>query len=978
MAIWSVGAALIDRMGLSGEFEIYDKILYKEKFLSGVLKNNTELLALVDKGFNAISYQERAEIEARWIPDPAKRYYKTSNIIQLTPAEEAWLRNHKTIRVGMSPIFPPLKFSEKGVIKGIEPDYLNILSEYTGIQFEYVICDFTVIDAKVKSGEIDIFISFNIPERLTYMTFTEPLMDFKQVIIARTDAPFMSGIGALKGKKIATVRGVKLYDKLLSPYPEIEVVPVDTMEEMFRAVSEFKADALISRTYIAGYVMQNYPDLKIAGIADLPPEPYYYAVRKDYPELVGILNKAIASIPRDKHDAIVQKWFSVRLEYRPNWSEILKWAIVIGGVFTLILGLSLFWNRRLAREIDKRKQAEEELLASQFLLNEMGKMAKVGGWEIDAKTLEVRWTEETYRIHEIPLGQKPSLKEAINYFHPEEREKLSDSIQRALKYGEAYDMEIRFITAKGKHLWTRTICVPQVVDGKTVRLKGTFQDITDRKRAEEALRLSEENFRRSLDDSPLGMRIATIEGETIYANRAVLDINGYDSIEELKATPVVNLYTPESFSEYQIRREKRKRGNNILSEYDISIVRKDGEVRHLHVFRKEILWDGERQFQVIYHDITERKRAEEALEKSERKLTDIVEFLPDATFVIDLEGKVIAWNRAMEEMTGISKKDMIGQGDYAYTVPFYGVRRPQLLDLIDISDRDLESKYEYVQRKGNTLYAEAFTPALYGGKGAYVFATATPLFDAQGIRVGAIESIRNITERKKAEEELKNTYEQVRSLASRLQEVREETRTSLSHDIHDELGGALAALKMDLLRLESIASGEEDGEKRQAMLDIIHGTKELINDTIRSTRRIIMEQRPSVLDDFGLAAAIEWQLGEYKTHTGISFEFNVGQIEIDIDKNFATVVFRVFQEASANVIRHSKATEVYISLRVDEGQLILEIKDNGRGITEDELTGTGSIGILGMRERALALGGEINIAGESGKGTTLNLKIPIQ
>jgi ABC-type amino acid transport substrate-binding protein len=139
IAIWSVGAALIDRMGLSGEFEIYDKILYKEKFLSGVLKNNTELLALVDKGFNAISYQERAEIEARWIPDPAKRYYKTSNIIQLTPAEEAWLRNHKTIRVGMSPIFPPLKFSEKGVIKGIEPDYLNILSEYTGIQFEYVV-----------------------------------------------------------------------------------------------------------------------------------------------------------------------------------------------------------------------------------------------------------------------------------------------------------------------------------------------------------------------------------------------------------------------------------------------------------------------------------------------------------------------------------------------------------------------------------------------------------------------------------------------------------------------------------------------------------------------------------------------------------------------------------------------------------------------------------------------------------------------
>jgi ABC-type amino acid transport substrate-binding protein len=366
IAILPVGTSVIDRMGLSGEFETYDKILYREKFYSGVLKKNTELLALVDKGFNAISYQERAEIEARWIPDPAKRHYKTSNIIRLTPVEETWLRNHKTIKVGMSPIFPPLKFSEKGAIKGIEPDYLDLLSEFTGIKFEYVICDFSVMDAKVKSGEIDMFISFYIPERLAYMTFTEPLMEFKQIIITRRDAPFMSGIGALKGKKVATVKGVKLYDKLLSPYPEIEAVPVDTMEEMFKAVSEFKADALISRTYYAGYVMQNYPNLKIAGIADLPPEPYYYAVRKDYPELAGILNKAIASISREKHDSIVQKWFSVRFEYRPNWSEILKWAFVIGGAFTLILALSLFWNRRLAREIDKRRQTEgerEELIA---------------------------------------------------------------------------------------------------------------------------------------------------------------------------------------------------------------------------------------------------------------------------------------------------------------------------------------------------------------------------------------------------------------------------------------------------------------------------------------------------------------------------------------------------------------------------------------------------------------------------------------
>lgn len=322
-------------------------------------------------GFNAISNKELSEIEARWILDPAKRFYnKPSDIVQLTPAEEVWLRDHKTVRVGMSPVIPPLKFSENGVIKGIEPDYLNLLSEYTDIQFKYVICDFSVMDAKVKSGEIDMFISFYIPERLAYMTFTEPLMEFKQVIIARMDAPFMSGIGALKGKKVAVVKGVKLFEKLLGPYPDIELVQVGSSEDMFKAVSDFTADALISRTYFAGYVMQNYPNLKIVGIADFPPDPYLYAIRKDYPELVTILNKAIASIPREKHDKIIQKWFSVRIEYRPNWTEILTWVVAIGGAFMLLLSLSLLWNRRLTTEITERKRAEEALRRYEHELEE--------------------------------------------------------------------------------------------------------------------------------------------------------------------------------------------------------------------------------------------------------------------------------------------------------------------------------------------------------------------------------------------------------------------------------------------------------------------------------------------------------------------------------------------------------------------------------------------------------------------------------
>lgn len=162
-------------------------------------------------------------------------------------------------------------------------------------------------------------------------------------------------------------------------------------------------------------------------------------------------------------------------------------------------------------------------------------------------------------------------------------------------------------------------------------------------------------------------------------------------------------------------------------------------------------------------DITERKKAEARINEERQKLLDIIEFLPDATFVIDENKKVIAWNKAIEDMTGVDQKDIIGKGDYAYSIPFYGEKRPIIIDLIFLKEEEIELKYSYVKREGDTLFAEVFVNNLFGGRGAYVFVKASPLYDPEGNLVGSIETVRDITEQKKAEMKLYESEEKFRS-----------------------------------------------------------------------------------------------------------------------------------------------------------------------------------------------------------------------
>jgi PAS domain S-box-containing protein len=271
------------------------------------------------------------------------------------------------------------------------------------------------------------------------------------------------------------------------------------------------------------------------------------------------------------------------------------------------------------------------------------------------------------------------------------------------------------------------------------------QKIQKLEKVEKALRVSEDNFRRSLDESPMGVRIVTAEGETIYANQAILDFYGYDSIEELKTSPVEKRYTKESFAEYQIRREKRKRGVDSPSEYEISIIRKNGELRHLQVHRKIILWNGEMQYQAIYQDITGRKQAEEELRESEEKYRNLVERATDGIGIAQ-DGVLCYTNERLAQICGYSVVESIGK----FFIDFFAPEEvPKIFD-------------RYKRRMAGEEVTPVYETALKCKDGGRIDVEVNAGIVTYEGKKADLVFIRDISERKKAEEKLQQTLESLR------------------------------------------------------------------------------------------------------------------------------------------------------------------------------------------------------------------------
>lgn len=247
----------------------------------------------------------------------------------------------------------------------------------------------------------------------------------------------------------------------------------------------------------------------------------------------------------------------------------------------------------------------------------------------------------------------------------------------------------------------------------------------------------------------------------------------------------------------------------------------------------------------------------------------------------------------------------------------------------------------------------------------------TPIRDEQGEVVGTTGISRDITDRKIAEQELLESRSQLRELSAYLQSVREEERTRISRELHDELGQSLTAIRIGLGVLETQHALQDND-----WLGNLQKLKQIADSTVESVQRIATDLRPLILDELGLSSAIDWLLESFGERSKVAYELILPPTPLDFNRDISTAIFRILQEALTNVSRHSHATSVVVELRETGDSVMLKITDNGKGIDVDGDSRENSLGLIGMRERAYMLGGKLKIQSRPGAGTSIDMLIP--
>jgi PAS domain S-box-containing protein len=343
------------------------------------------------------------------------------------------------------------------------------------------------------------------------------------------------------------------------------------------------------------------------------------------------------------------------------------------------------------------------------------------------------------------------------------------------------------------------------------------------------------------------------------------------------------------------------------------------------------------------------------LREAEKKYRSIFENSTGGIYQSTAEGIFITANRALARILGYhSAEELISHIKDAGQLYVQQNRRKEFMIHIQKNNIVVGLESQVYKKDGSSIWISEDAIAVHNESGTFLYYEGC---------------VKDITDRKHAEEELRISREQLRSLSAYLQSAREEERMHIAREIHDELGQVLTALRMELSWL---------GGRIPDLANRTNSMSDMIDSGIKTVRKILTALRPNLLDDLGLIAALEWQAEEFQKRTGITCELVTDKQEINLERDVAVAVYRILQEALTNITKHANATLVRVTIFCRPDQLIMGVTDNGRGIPEGQISKLRSFGLTGMRERAQILGGDFSIKGLRHNGTQLEITIPLR
>jgi PAS domain S-box-containing protein len=609
----------------------------------------------------------------------------------------------------------------------------------------------------------------------------------------------------------------------------------------------------------------------------------------------------------------------------------------------------------------------------------------IGSWEWDVATGTVTWSDELYRIYGLPPRSRPiTLEWFMSRVHPDDRERVAGIVQAALARGGRFSHHERIIWPDGSVRELDTVGEAVLdAEGRAVGLIGTCRDITEEKRREEVIRL----YADIVDNMQIGLSVWIADDPDDPASLRLIAYN--PASETATGTrlgigrTLASLFPQVAASELP--------GLMLTVDQDTPVRELPAfrftDAPHAPIFAVRAFALPDRCVALALEDITERIRSQR-LQEGERRVLEMLasgapqpeildtlcrcieELVPGtlaSILLLDESGTRLRHGAApslpASYMAAIDGKAI---GPYAGSCGSAAFRRESVF-AIDIETDPSWKDYRELARAAGLR--AAWSVPILATDGGVLGTFAMYYRQPQAPDEGEIHLIERAAHVAGIALERRLLDDQMRALHARIESIREEERTGIAREIHDELGQALTALKMDLAW---VARRLGDSDEVRAKLTEMAGSADAI---IQTVRRISAELRPGVLDDLGLEAAIEWQAEEFTRRTSVRCEVHSQLGNLRLERHLATAVFRIFQEALTNVARHAGATQVQVELRADGGRLELEISDDGVGMPEG--TRSASLGLLGMRERARLLGGDCVVRRRSPRGTVVALSLPI-